>query len=51
MKELAVKKEPPAPKIDATFGPAPRATNPYGSWKPVVNEYEIYLLSNKDTYV
>ncbi|XP_072938917.1 WW domain-binding protein 4 [Epargyreus clarus] len=40
MKELAVKKDPPPSKIETTFGPAPRASNPYGSWKPVVNETE-----------
>ncbi|XP_041988703.1 WW domain-binding protein 4 [Aricia agestis] len=36
MRELAVKKEEPAPK-PAFFGPA-TCSNPYGSWKPVVNE-------------
>lgn len=40
MRELAVKKDPPpaAAASAPTFGPAPRATKPFGSWTPVINE-------------
>ncbi|KAL4720476.1 hypothetical protein ACJJTC_001875, partial [Scirpophaga incertulas] len=36
MKELAVKNDPPLLSSSRSFGPAPRASNPYGSWKAVV---------------
>ncbi|KAF9808645.1 hypothetical protein SFRURICE_019803 [Spodoptera frugiperda] len=38
MRELAVKKEPEPPKKFVDYGPAPRASKPYGSWTPVVNQ-------------
>lgn len=39
MRELAVNKDHPPPiKKFVDYGPAPRATKPYGSWTPVVNE-------------
>ncbi|CAH0407048.1 unnamed protein product [Chilo suppressalis] len=37
MKELAPKREESSAPV-ATYGPAPRASVPYGSWTPVVNE-------------
>ncbi|KAF9413275.1 hypothetical protein HW555_008441 [Spodoptera exigua] len=38
MRELAVKKEPEPVKKFVDYGPAPRASKPYGSWTPVVNQ-------------
>ncbi|XP_047990714.1 WW domain-binding protein 4 [Leguminivora glycinivorella] len=38
MRALSVKKEAPRPSAGMEFGPAPRAANPYGSWKAVENK-------------
>lgn len=45
MRELAVNKDPPPPKKFVDYGPAPRATKPYGSWTPVVNQYVLGLFT------
>lgn len=38
MKARAVKKDPPPERSTTSFGPAPRAVKPYGSWTPVVTQ-------------